>query len=106
LKNGRFNHILHGLQSGNPLSAGGENVARDLNTWGTIHFAEEISPGTWSPPPYIELNDIEIGDKGNCVDSRTGERNGSTEAQSTTDEAATHSPGDGSDTGAPRIATY
>lgn len=59
LKNGRFNHILQGLQSGNPLSAGSESVARDLKTWGTIHFAEEISGGTWNPPPHIELDDIE-----------------------------------------------
>lgn len=51
LQNGRFNHILRGLQSGNPLSTGSVNVARELNTWGTIHFAEEIRAGTWSPTP-------------------------------------------------------
>lgn len=59
LKNGRFSHILLGLQSGNPLSAGSVNVAHDLSTWGTIHFAEEISAGAWSPPPHTVVNDIE-----------------------------------------------
>ncbi len=83
LKNGRFNHILHGLQSGNPLSTGSLNVARELSTWGTIHFAEEISAGAWNPPRYTELDDIEIDDKSNWVDSRTGKRGGPTEAQST-----------------------
>jgi hypothetical protein len=73
LQNGRFNNILHGLQSGNPLSTGSVNVAHDLKTWGTIHFAEEISAG-WNPPPNTELNDIESDHKGNRVDSRTGER--------------------------------
>lgn len=73
LQNGRFNNILHGLQSGHPLSTGSVNVARDLKTWGTIHFAEEISAG-WSPPPHIELNNVESDHKGNRVDSRTGER--------------------------------
>jgi hypothetical protein len=104
LQNGRFNHILQGLQSGNPLSTGSVNVARELNTWGTIHFAEELSAGTWSPPPYIELNDIEIDNKGNWVDSRTGERGGPTEAQSTADGGAPYSPGHGSDAGAPSDA--
>lgn len=88
LRNGRFNHILQGLQSGNPLSSGSLNVARDLKTWGTIHFAEEISGGNWNPPPFLELDDIEIDNRSNSVDSRAGERCGPTEAQSTADGGA------------------
>jgi len=65
LRNGKYNDLLGGFQSGNPYAA---NVTAGLSTWlsgspdssAGIHYAEKVM-GTKVPPPAVQQHDTGSG---------------------------------------------